>query len=105
MHKTMLQDHYAVIGITSTATAVSAVGWFEIVLAAGVLFAGGALLLFVFAWKVGTEPLPDERVTVLGIHRAGWLRRSDRTSPDPDRGQESGRARSTIAPAVEESLA
>lgn len=58
MHKTMLQDHYAAIGITGTATAVSAVGWFEVALAAGVLLAPvPALLLFVFAWKVGTELL------------------------------------------------
>ena len=58
MHKTMLQDHYAVIGISNTAAAVSAVGWFEVALAAGVLFAPvPALLLFVCAWKMGTELL------------------------------------------------
>jgi hypothetical protein len=58
MHKTMLQDHYAVIGISDTAAAVSAVGWFEVALAAGVLFAPvPALLLFVCVWKMGTELL------------------------------------------------
>ena len=60
MHKAMLQDQYTALGMSAAgaSTAVWAVGWFEVALAAGVLLAPVApLLLFVFAWKVGTELL------------------------------------------------
>ena len=60
MHKAMLQDQYTALGVSAhgAAAAVSAVGWFEVLLALGILVAPvPALLLFVFAWKVATELL------------------------------------------------
>jgi hypothetical protein len=54
--KALLTAHYAAIGVPPSA--VVAVGWAEIVLAAAVLLRPGvALLLFVCAWKLATESL------------------------------------------------
>ena len=52
--KAMLTGHYAAIGLPAATTAM--VGWFEIVLAAAVAARPlVGLLLFVAAWKLGTE--------------------------------------------------
>jgi hypothetical protein len=52
--KELLVQHYAAIGLPATVTAQ--VGWFEIGLAAAVALRPAlGLLLFVAAWKVGTE--------------------------------------------------
>ena len=52
----VLADHFDVIGLPADAAAIG--GWFEIGLAAAVAIRPSVgLLLFVFAWKLGTESL------------------------------------------------
>jgi len=62
MHKQMLADQYASVGLSGVpgglGTLVSGIGWFDMFLGAAVLVAPlPALLLFIFAWKVATEML------------------------------------------------
>jgi hypothetical protein len=62
MHKEMLATQYAAVGLSGFPGGVGAlvpgIGWFELVLGVAVLVAPlPALLLFIFAWKVGTEML------------------------------------------------
>ena len=60
MHKPEWVGYFAEVGIGSgivaAANLIAVVGWFEILLGVAVLFKPARnLLLFVFAWKVGTE--------------------------------------------------
>lgn len=58
LKKAALAQHYAVFGSADPAGVMHAVGWFETVLAALVLVRPfPALLVFVAAWKLGTESL------------------------------------------------
>lgn len=62
MHKEMLLDHYASIGISDALLNPQSfgimLGWFEIILGVAVLIKPlRSLLLFIFFWKIGTELL------------------------------------------------
>ena len=106
----MLQAHYTSIGISAGGApmAVSAVGCSEVALAAGVLFAPvPALLLFVCAWKVGTELLYPMSGSPFWewVERGGsyvaplallWTQTRSKTAVEPA---------PRVSPAVEERLA
>lgn len=62
MHKQMLANQYAAIGLSGfpggLGALVSSVGWFEMLLGVAVLIAPmPPLLIFIFVWKVATEML------------------------------------------------
>lgn len=102
MHKQMLADQYATVGLSGLPGGLGAlvpgIGWFEILLGAAVLVAPlPALLLFVFAWKVGTEILYPvsgapfwefiERGGSYGAPLALFLLTTRRPASDPVRGE------------------
>jgi len=58
LEKAGLAKHYAVFGVADTKALMLSVGWFELVLAAAVLLRPApSLLVFIAAWKLGTESL------------------------------------------------
>lgn len=58
LHKAALAHHYAVFGPADATGVMRAVGWFELALAVAVLLRPApVLLLFIVAWKLGTESL------------------------------------------------
>lgn len=58
LRKAALAQHYAIFGPVDTQAVMTAVGWFELILAAVVLTGHSAgFLLFICAWKLATESL------------------------------------------------